>query len=155
MRSDARTNAMSSDSTSLSNAGQPPLRVLLIEDSALIRRSLVEAIDASGVLHVVAYADSSDEAIALLADETFDAVIVDLQLKQGSGVPVLAYLQREGLIERTFAAVLTNHALPAYRERCLQYGVRHFYDKSFEFDRVIDALHDYAHVRSQRQPPQA
>jgi DNA-binding NarL/FixJ family response regulator len=130
-----------SDSTSLSNAGQPPLRVLLIEDSALIRRSLVEAIDASGVLHVAAYA--------------FDAVIVDLQLKHGSGVPVLAYLQREGLIERTFAAVLTNHALPAYRERCEQYGVRHFYDKSFEFDRVIDALHDYAYARSQGQPPRA
>jgi DNA-binding NarL/FixJ family response regulator len=105
-----------------------PLRVLLIEDSPLIRRSLVEA-------------------IALLADEPFDAVIVDLQLKHGSGVPVLAYLQREGMIDTTFAAVLTNHALPAYRERCEQYGVRHFYDKSFEFDRVIDALHDYAQTR--------
>ena len=40
--------------------GQPPLRVLLIEDSALIRSSIVEAIDASGLLHVAAYADSSD-----------------------------------------------------------------------------------------------
>jgi DNA-binding NarL/FixJ family response regulator len=130
---------MSSDSTSPDGPGQPPLRVLLIEDSALIRRSIVEAIDASGMLHVAAFADTSDEAI--------DAVIVDLQLKHGSGVPVLAYLQREGLIDRTFAAVLTNHALPAYRERCLQYGVRHFFDKSFEFDRVIDALHDYAQTR--------
>ena len=127
--------------------GQPPLRVLLIEDSALIRRSIVEAIDASEMLHVAAFADTSDEAIALLTGESFDAVIVDLQLKHGSGVPVLAYLQREGLIDRTFAAVLTNHALPAYRERCLQYGVRHFFDKSFEFDRVIDALHDYAQTR--------
>ena len=135
---------MSSDSTSSTSAGQPPLRVLLIEDSALIRRSIVEAIDASGMLHVAAFADTSDEAIALLSGESFDAVIIDLQLKHGSGVPVLAYLQREGLIDRTFAAVLTNHALPAYRERCLQYGVRHFFDKSFEFDRVIDALHDYA-----------
>ena len=135
---------MSSDSSSSSSAGQPPLRVLLIEDSALIRRSIVEAIDASGMLHVAAFADTSDEAIALLTGESFDAVIIDLQLKHGSGVPVLAYLQREGLIDRTFAAVLTNHALPAYRERCLQYGVRHFFDKSFEFDRVIDALHDYA-----------
>jgi DNA-binding NarL/FixJ family response regulator len=123
------------------------LRVLLIEDSALIRRSIVEAIDASGMLHVAAFADTSDEAIALLTGESFDAVIIDLQLKHGSGVPVLAYLQREGLIDRTFAAVLTNHALPAYRERCLQYGVRHFFDKSFEFDRVIDALHDYAQTR--------
>jgi DNA-binding NarL/FixJ family response regulator len=138
---------MSSDSISPDSAGRPPLRVLLIEDSALIRRSIVEAIDASGMLHVAAFADTSDEAIALLTGESFDAVIIDLQLKHGSGVPVLAYLQREGLIDRTFAAVLTNHALPAYRERCLQYGVRHFFDKSFEFDRVIDALHDYAQTR--------
>jgi len=138
---------MSSDSTSPDGPGQPPLRVLLIEDSALIRRSIVEAIDASGMLHVAAFADTSDEAIALLTGESFDAVIVDLQLKHGSGVPVLAYLQREGLIDRTFAAVLTNHALPAYRERCLQYGVRHFFDKSLEFDRVLDALHHYARAR--------
>ncbi|WP_425312946.1 response regulator [Paraburkholderia aspalathi] len=128
-------------------ANRAPLRVLLIEDSPLIRRSLVEAIDASGLLQVAAYADSADQAIALLSDEAFDAVIVDLQLKQGSGVPVLAYLQREGMVESIFAAVLTNHALPAYRERCEQYGVRHFYDKSFEFDRVIDALHEYAFAR--------
>jgi DNA-binding NarL/FixJ family response regulator len=144
---------MSSDSSSSTSAGQPPLRVLLIEDSALIRRSIVEAIDASGMLHVAAFADTSDEAIALLSGEPFDAVIIDLQLKHGSGVPVLAYLQREGLIDRTFAAVLTNHALPAYRERCLQYGVRHFFDKSFEFDRVIDALHDSARTRSRGQQP--
>ncbi|OLL30502.1 hypothetical protein BTH42_17080 [Burkholderia sp. SRS-W-2-2016] len=126
------------------SAARTPLRVLLIEDSPLIRRSLVEAIDSSGVLQVSAYADSADQAIALLDAEAFDAVIVDLQLKQGSGVPVLAYLQREGLIDSMFAAVLTNHALPAYRARCEQYGVRHFYDKSFEFDRVLDALHEYA-----------
>jgi len=129
------------------SARRAPLRVLLIEDSPLIRRSLTEEIDSSGLLHVAAYADSADQAIALLGDETFDAVIVDLQLKQGSGVPVLAYLQREGLIDSMFAAVLTNHALPAYRARCEQYGVRHFYDKSFEFDRVLDALHEYAQTR--------
>jgi DNA-binding NarL/FixJ family response regulator len=144
---------MSSESNSHRDAGHAPLRVLLIEDSPLIRRSVAEAIDASGVLQVAAFADSSDEAIALLSAEPFDAVIVDLQLKHGSGVPVLAYLQREGLIEKTFAAVLTNHALPAYRERCLQYGVRHFYDKSFEFDRVIDALHDYAETRGVGREP--
>jgi DNA-binding NarL/FixJ family response regulator len=128
-------------------AQKRPLRVLLIEDSPLIRRSLVEAIDASGQLRVTAYADSPDDAIALLSSEAFDAVIVDLQLKRGSGVEVLAYLQKAGIVESAFAAVLTNHALPAYRERCRQYGVQHFFDKSLEFDRVIDALHDYARRR--------
>jgi DNA-binding NarL/FixJ family response regulator len=123
------------------------LRVLLVEDSPLIRRSIADAIDAMGVMHVAACAESADEAIALLSGEPFDAVIVDLQLKQGSSVPVLAFMQREGMTESMFAAVLTNHALPAYRERCLQYGVRRFYDKSFEFDRAIDALHEYAQAR--------
>ena len=139
---------MNADSASAHDESvRTPLRVLLIEDSPLIRRSIVEAIDASGVMHVAAHAESADEAIALLSGEAFDAVIVDLQLKGGSSVPVLAYMQKEGLIESTFAAVLTNHALPTYRERCLQYGVRHFYDKSFEFERVIDALHEYAQTR--------
>jgi DNA-binding NarL/FixJ family response regulator len=133
--------------TAQNESGRAPLRVLLIEDSPLIRRSIADAIDALGVMHVAACADSADEAIALLSGEPFDAVFVDLQLKRGSSVPVLAFMQREGMTESMFAAVLTNHALPAYRERCLQYGVRHFYDKSFEFDRAIDALHAYAQSR--------
>ncbi|GAB2886152.1 hypothetical protein GCM10027093_21540 [Paraburkholderia jirisanensis] len=128
-------------------SGHAPLRVLLIEDSPLIRRSIAEAIDASGMMQVAAYADSADEAIARLSSEPFDAVIVDLQLKGGSSVPVLAFMQREGMLDSMFALVLTNHALPTYRERCLQYGVRHFYDKSFEFDRAIDVLHEYALAR--------
>jgi DNA-binding NarL/FixJ family response regulator len=125
-----------------------PLSVLLIEDSPLIRRSAVEAIDASGCLRVTAWADTPERAITLLESEAFDAVIVDLQLKGGTGVEVLAYLQRAGLIDSLFSAVLTNHALTAYRERCRQYGVRHFFDKSLEFDRVLDALHEYARGRS-------
>jgi DNA-binding NarL/FixJ family response regulator len=125
-----------------------PLRVLLIEDSPLIRRSVVEAIDASGDFHVTAWADTPKAAIGLLEAEAFDAVIVDLQLKGGTGVEVLAYLQRAGLTDTLFAAVLTNHPLPAYRERCLQYGVRHFFDKSLEFDRVLDALLAFARERT-------
>ncbi len=131
-------------------ARRPPLAALLIEDSPLIRRSLTEAIDALGPWRVTAFADAPDEAIALLSSRTFDAIIVDLQLKRGSGIDVLAWLKERGAprSETAFIAVLTNHALPTYRERCLQYGVRHFFDKSLEFDRVLDALDDYARERT-------
>jgi DNA-binding NarL/FixJ family response regulator len=124
-----------------------PLAVLLIEDSPLIRRSLAEAIDALGSFRVTAFADAPDEAIASLAAQDFDAVIVDLQLRQGSGIDVLAWLQETGRARRAFVAVLTNHALPTYRERCLQFGVRHFFDKSLEFDLVLDAMIDFARER--------
>ncbi|SAK49101.1 chemotaxis protein CheY [Caballeronia hypogeia] len=146
---------MGNHTTTDDRAGQAapqraPLAVLLIEDSPLIRRSLTEAIDALGPWRVTAFADAPAEAIALLSSQAFDAVIVDLQLKRGSGIDVLAWLRESGDAGRlrgAFVAVLTNHALPAYRERCRQYGVHRFFDKSLEFDRVLDALHDYARER--------
>jgi DNA-binding NarL/FixJ family response regulator len=79
------------------NCGGPhrrPLRVLLIEYSQLIRRSVVEAIDVAGNFQVTAWADTPEVAIGLLGSEVFDAVIVDSQLKGSTGVDVLAYLQR-------------------------------------------------------------
>jgi len=138
------------DSTTKHEPRGAPLAVLLIEDSLLIRRSLTEAIEALGPWRVTACADAPDEAIALLSSQRFDAVIVDLQLKRGSGIDVLAWLKnadKSGVAEAAFVVVLANHALPAYRERCLQYGVRQFFDKSLEFDRVLDALHEYARER--------
>src|ERR1700709_2850950 len=83
-------------------AQKRPLSVLLIEDSPLIRRSLVEAIDASGHLQLAAWAGTPEDAIALLASAAFDAVIVDLKPKSGSGLDVLCYLQRMGITDSTF-----------------------------------------------------
>ena len=124
-----------------------PLQVLLIEDSARIRLSLAEALGASGRLAVRAFADTAAEAMRLLQELRFDAVIVDLQLRQGSGLDVLEFLQRNAGGESPFVVVLTNHALPEYRNRCLQFGARHFFDKSLEFDRLIGVLHEQVDVR--------
>jgi DNA-binding NarL/FixJ family response regulator len=125
------------------------LSVLLIEDSPLIRDSLVDAIEALGRYRVTAVAQTAGGALATLAVASFDAVIVDLQLRgEGSGIDVLAYLRRTGRIGAMLSVVLTNHALPAYRQRCLDYGVMHFFDKSLEFDRVIDVLDAYARERA-------
>jgi DNA-binding NarL/FixJ family response regulator len=125
-------------------AAREPLRVLLIEDSARIRLSLSEALAASGRLQVSAFAETAADALRLLDEASFDAVIVDLQLRHGSGMEVLEYLRRPSIGGAVFVVVLTNHALPEYRRRCLQLGARHFFDKSLEFDRVIAVLHDSA-----------
>jgi DNA-binding NarL/FixJ family response regulator len=122
----------------------PMLNVLLIEDSPLIRRSLTEAIDATGSARVRAFADSAAAAVQVLDDQPFDAVIVDLQLREGSGIEVLAHLQRRKMLDSTLAVVLTNQALPTYRQRCKQYGAHHFFDKSLEFERVIEVLEELA-----------
>ena len=138
---------MSTGNAATLTGSRSPLRVLLIEDSAVIRESLSEALGSSGMLQVAGVAETADDAVRTLQENSFDAVIVDIQLRRGSGMDVLSYLHDAGLLPQLMAVVLTNYALAAYRKRCQQLGVQYFFDKSLEFDRVIEVLDDFASRR--------
>src|SRR5436189_2942972 len=88
-----------------------PLRVLLIEDSPLIRERLFESLVDPGRIEIVGEADTEEAAVALVNDSPWDVVVLDLQLKHGTGVGVV-----RSLISHLAAAanviVLTNYAFP-------------------------------------------
>ncbi len=122
------------------------VRVVLIEDSPIIRERLVESLTATGHIEVVGQADSEHSAMAALAGGDWDAVILDLQLKQGTGLGVLKSLAHN----RPAGAkviVLTNYAIPQYRDRSLALGADYFFDKSREYDRVRNVLEEMAGAR--------
>ncbi len=122
------------------------LRVVLIEDSPIIRERLIESLTSTGNIKVVGQADSERGAVAALASGEWDAVILDLQLKQGTGLGVLkalAPVRPAG----TKVIVLTNYAIPQYRDRSLALGADYFFDKSREYDRVRNVLEELAAAR--------
>ncbi|WP_087687361.1 MULTISPECIES: response regulator [unclassified Pandoraea] len=135
---------MSTGKATTLTGSRSPLKVLLIEDSAVIRESLSEALGSTGMLEVAGVAETADDAVRTLKEDSYDAVIVDIQLRRGSGMDVLSYLHDAGLLPHLMAIVLTNYALATYRKRCQQLGVQYFFDKSLEFDRVIEVLDDFA-----------
>ena len=69
-----------------------PLRVLLVEDSPLIRERLAESIADPGRIEIVGQADSEQAAIGMLAAAPWDAMVLDLQLRHGTGLGVLRAL---------------------------------------------------------------
>jgi hypothetical protein len=42
-----------------------------------------------------------------------------------------------------------------YRQRCLQLGAAHFFNKATEFERVIEILAERGRAQSDAPPPQA
>ena len=122
-----------------------PSRVLVVEDSALIRERLVDLIQSYPGVRVTAEADAENTALAVLHEQTFDAAVIDLQLRQGSGFGVLRALRQ--LSPQPLTIVLTNSSMRAVRDRCLALGAHFFFDKSNEFHRVAEAL------EMQPQPP--
>jgi len=120
------------------------LRVVIVEDSAIIRARLSESLSEIRNLAIVGHADSEVEALALLRAGQWDAVVLDLQLKEGTGIGVLKKLATESRPANAKVIVFTNYAFPQYRDRSLSLGADYFFDKSREFHRVRDVLADLA-----------
>jgi DNA-binding NarL/FixJ family response regulator len=120
-----------------------PLRVLIIEDSARIRQSLIEQVKVAGRVDVVQWADTESDALDLLDRHAVDALIVDLRLREGSGFGVLGGIQtpRFGGVKKI---VLTNYSSSEMRDRCLALGADYFFDKSREFSCVNAVLAEMA-----------
>lgn len=117
---------------------QGSLRVLLVEDSRILTQRLLELIcDDAGVQPVGAVATEA-EAIAAIAQQTPDVVVLDLRLKEGSGFGVLEYLRQQP--RRPVVVVMTNYALPQYRQRARELGAEYFLDKMREFEQLPDVL---------------
>ncbi len=70
--------------------------------------------------------------------------MLDLQLKQGTGLGVLKSLAHGARPANTKIIVFTNYAFPQYRDRSLSLGADYFFDKAREFHRVREVLNQLA-----------
>lgn len=124
-----------------------PLRVLLVEDSPLIRERLAESLATPDQIEIAGQADTEQAAIALMSSVGWDVMVLDLQLKQGTGLGVLRALASRRPPNTTII-VLTNYAFPQYRAKSLALGADHFFDKAREYHRVREVLESLASPRS-------
>ncbi|HRD34153.1 MAG TPA: response regulator transcription factor [Rhodocyclaceae bacterium] len=118
-----------------------PLRVVLIEDYPILCAMLRDMLNELDGVEVVADADGEQEALAELEQHRADIVVVDLELRQGSGLGVLACLQAGS--ERygnPRAVVFSNYGHSALRARCKALGAEHFFDKSFQMDELLEFI---------------
>ena len=122
------------------------LRVFLVEDNALIRDRLIESLTATGHIDVVGNADTEREAVEALGNVSWDALVLDLQLRHGTGFGVLRAIGKSRP-EGAKILVLTTYAIPMLRERSLALGADAFLDKSREYERAVDILVDLAQAR--------
>ena len=122
--------------------GRMPLKVFLVEDSALIRERLLAMLDTIAGTQTVGSADRADDAIRRILDAHPDTVVLDLQLAQGSGFDVLRALHAQA--PSIDVLMLTNFPAAPYRRIAERLGARHFFDKTTEFERVREVIAEYA-----------
>ena len=127
------------------------LQAYVIEDNATIRENLVGTLEELTCLRVAGTSATEDEAIEWLEEnvDRWDLVIVDLFLKQGSGIHLAQRIQRRRASQKI--VVFSNYINASVRKRCAQLGVDAVFDKSTEIDALVDYCAHQCYRVSQAQ----
>ncbi len=126
------------------------MKAFIVEDSDIMRRHLLSMLAEIPKVHIVGHALDESGAIAQIEMLTPDIVILDLSLKQGSGIAVLEHVKKHHPSIKVM--VLTNYTDEFYRGRCKNAGADYFFDKSFQFMHVGAALWQLLHTTTDHSP---
>src|SRR5262249_18882107 len=131
------------DSTYLTPAERPPSwRILMLEDNFISQQLLRDLLEKAG--HSVAVASSGEEALEILEKQSFDVMLLDVQMPGMSGLEVSAQVRakesrRAGSGHLPIVA-LTAHAMQGDRERCLEAGMDDYVPKPIQMHGLWAAI---------------
>jgi CheY-like chemotaxis protein len=119
----------------------PIVRVQIVEDLPRVQRLLKGLVEQPGRFEVSGIDDTEQSALERFMRERPDALVVDLNLREGSGLGLLnAVRQLLPPEQRPLMIVVTNHTLAALQAASIKAGADHFLDKSRELSHLAPIL---------------
>ena len=123
--------------------GRTPLRVLLAEDNPVNQRVAARLLDKRG--HVVVLAENGAQALEALEQQSFDLILMDVQMPVMDGVQATAAIRERERITGAHIPIIamTAHAMEGDRERFLRSGMDGYISKpvhSRELFEVMESL---------------
>ena len=115
-----------------------PIRILVVDDHPIVRQGLDRLVAAEPDLLIVAEAATADGALEAIDEREVDFVILDIGLKQGSGLDVIGQIRAR----RTDLPilVLSMHQERFYAERVLRSGAQGYVMKQGDPSEIVPAI---------------
>jgi CheY-like chemotaxis protein len=128
------------------------MRILVAEDNLVNQRLALRLLEKRG--HRVVVASNGREALAALEEDTFDLVLMDIQMPEMDGMEATAKIrEKENLTGRHQPVVaLTAHAMKGDQELCLAAGMDDYLTKPIRPQELDKLLDKYAGRAPDRQP---
>ncbi len=115
------------------------MKLLIVDDSSAVYRRLIELLGGVENLTALSVARTLREAVEKCRSFKPDAVVLDLELPDGSGLDVIAALK--SVASHPCVCIFSNRA--DCRGQALALGADAFYDKSLEFENLVRALRHF------------
>ncbi len=115
-----------------------PIRVVLADDHAVVRKGIREFLEASGNIRVVAQAADGKEAVALVAQHAPDVAVLDVQMPGMTGIEATRRIKAEFPTVRVL--ILTAYDDDPYIFALLQAGASGYVLKTADSDEIVNAV---------------
>ena len=122
--------------------GQRGLRIIVVDDHAIVREGLVRILEGTGLGYSVAEASSGFQALEWLRRNAADVAIVDLSMPGMSGIDLIRRIRSE--FPSTAVLVLSMHAEEQYAMRAFKAGAAGYVTKDRAGAELVDAVNKVA-----------
>lgn len=116
----------------------PPLRLLLVDDHAMIREGLARVLERAGAHWEIHEASNAFEALDLLRRLDFHLAVVDLTMPGMSGLDLIRRMRTEYPVTRVL--VLSMHAEEQYAIRAFKAGAHGYLTKERASAELVGAV---------------
>ena len=116
------------------------LTIYIVEDSEAVKERLIESVEDIPHARVVGSADAVNDALEGMRALQPRVLILDIQLRGGSGFRLLKLMRAAGMTRPETIIVVTNYPSDDYRTASRECGADHFFDKASEFHKVREVL---------------
>jgi signal transduction histidine kinase/CheY-like chemotaxis protein len=120
--------------------GRVPLRILLTEDNAVNQRLASRLLEKEG--HVVVVADNGANALKACRENTFDLILMDVQMPVMDGIEATAAIRQaeQATGHRLPIIAMTAHAMAGDRQRFLKAGMDGYVSKPIHSRELLEAI---------------
>ncbi|MBI5719506.1 MAG: response regulator transcription factor [Burkholderiales bacterium] len=114
------------------------VRVLLVDDHAVVRQGLHLMLGAAADIRIDGEASNAREAMQQVHERTFDLVIADVSLPDASGLELLRMIKEER--PKLPVLMLSMYTEEAYAVRAMQLGAAGYLTKTVDAGVLIEAM---------------
>jgi DNA-binding NarL/FixJ family response regulator len=116
-----------------------PIRVVLADDHAVVRKGIREFLEEAGEIVVVAEAADGEAALTAIRDERPDVAVLDIQMPRRTGIEVTRAVRSERL--PVGVLVLTAYDDDPYVQAVLEAGANGYVLKNASSEEIVQAVH--------------
>lgn len=113
-------------------------KIYIVDDSKPIRERLIKLLADNSKVQIIGESACAQGALEAIDTLQPDVVILDIRLPDQNGIELLRDVKQRQAHMQVF--VMTNYDYPEYRRQSMRAGADMFFNKTKEFEALIEAL---------------